>query len=91
MKVWNALASSFIKKDNAPVERFNYNKVGSTIEKYCQEYLTDNDSQFTFEALPDAIDLTLEFLDSTKFQEVYEYAQISPTCFTVKLRELNII
>ena len=91
MKVWNALASSLIKKDNAPVERFNYNKVGSTIEKYCQQYLQDSDSQFIFEALPDALDLTVEFLDSKKFQEVYEYAQINQTCFMVKLREFNII
>ena len=91
MKIWNALASALIKKDDAPVERFNYNKISATIEQYCQEYLKDSDSQFIFEALPDAIDLTLEFLDSKKFQEVYEYQQVSQTCFKVKLREFNII
>ena len=91
MKLLYALGEAAKKKDNAPMERYEYNKVRSTIEHQCKMYLKSSTDIFTFEALPNAIDATLACLESRQFQEKYEFYQKSETCFAVRLKELDIL
>lgn len=91
LKLFYALGEAAKKKDNAPMERFEYNKVRSTIESQCRKYLKSSTDIFKFEALPSAIDATLACLESKIFQEKYEFSQVSETCFIVRLRELDIL
>lgn len=91
MELINALIKAYRNKDNAPTERLEYNQVRSTIEAYCEEYLTDVKQIFKFEALPSAIDATLAYLDSKQFAEKYEFQQVSETIFLIKLRALEIL
>ena len=44
MKLFNALAEQAKRKDNTPMERFEYNKVRVTIEAQCTKYLQDRKS-----------------------------------------------
>lgn len=90
MKLFNALTESFRQKDTTSVERFEVSKVRITIEALCEKYLVDLGDVFKFEALPSAIDATLECLESPQFLEKYEFAQISDTVFAVRLHEIDI-
>lgn len=91
MKLFNALAEQAKRKDNTPMERFEYNKVRVTIEAQCTKYLQELDDVFTFEALPSAIDATLACLESPQFMEKYEFTQVTETCFAVRLKELDLL
>lgn len=91
MKLFHALASVAKHKDEAPMERLEYNRVRATIEEQCEKYLKDSEDIFKFEALPNAIDATLACLESEQFLEKYEFSQVSETCFIVRLRELDIL
>lgn len=91
MKIFKELAKNMKKRDTAPMERLEYNRVRATIEEMCEKYLTDSDSIFKFEALPSAMDSTLSVLESNEFQEKYEFSQVSETCFIVRMRELNLL
>ena len=85
------LAEQAKRKDNTPMERFEYNKVRVTIEAQCTKYLQELDDVFTFEALPSAIDATLACLESPQFMEKYEFTQVTETCFAVRLKELDLL
>ena len=91
MKLFNALAEQAKRKDNTPMERFEYNKVRVTIEAQCTKYLQELDDVFTFEALPSDIDATLACLESPQFMEKYEFTQVTETCFAVRLKELDLL
>ena len=91
MKIFQALADAKKKEATLSTEKFETSRVRATIEKYCEQYLKDSEDLFTFEALPSAIDATLDVVESRSFQEKYEFAQISETCFMVRQRELDII
>lgn len=91
MKIWYALGEKAKVKDNTPMERLEYSKVRTTIEAKCEEYLKGPGDIFRFEALPQAIDATLACLESPAFLEKYEFAQVSETCFDIRLHELNIL
>ena len=91
MKLFNALAEQAKRKDNTPMERFEYNKVRVTIEAQCTKYLQELDDVFTFEALPSANDATHACLESPQFMEKYEFTQVTETCFAVRLKELDLL
>ena len=91
MKIFKEIAKNMKKKDNTPMERLEYNRVRATIEEMCDKYLLDSDSIFKFEALPSAMDSTLAVLESSEFQEKYEFSQVSETCFLVRMRELELL
>lgn len=91
MKLFSALMQAGQRRDNAPIERLEYNRVRATIEEQCGRYLKYSDDIFKFEALPSAIDATLACLESPQFLEKYEFNQVSETCFVVRLRELDIL
>ena len=90
VKIWNALFSKLKKDDNISMERLERNRVRATIEKYCEEKLKNTEDLFVFEALPTALDATLEVLEGEKFQEKYEFSQVDDTCFMVRMKELDI-
>ena len=91
MKIFKELAKNMQKRDNTPMERLEYNRVRATIEELCDKYLHDSDSILKFEALPTAMDSTLSVLESKEFQEKFEFAQVSETCFIVRMRELDLL
>ena len=91
MEIFKALVDTLKKKDSTPMERLEINRTRVSLEEQCERYLMDSDDIYEFEALPSAIDAVLEVLESPKFQEKYEFSQVSDTCFLVKLRELNIL
>ena len=91
MKIWSALSQVGRRRDDAPLERLEYNRVRATIEEQCAKYLRYSDDIFKFEALPNAIDATLACLESPQFLERYEFNQVSETCFVVRLKELDIL
>ena len=90
-KLINALIETAKKKDSTPMERLEYNRVRATIEEQCEKYLKNSDDIYTFEALPSAIDATLACLEGQQFLEKYEFIQLNETCFSVRLRELDIL
>lgn len=91
MKLFNAIVQAGKRRDDAPLERLEYNRVRATIEEQCARYLRYSDDVFKFEALPNAIDATLACLESPQFLEKYEFNQVSETCFVVRLKELDIL
>ena len=91
MKLFHALMQVGRRRDDAPLERLEYNRVRATIEDQCAKYLKYSDDVFKFEALPNAIDATLACLESQQFLERYEFNQVSETCFIVRLKELDIL
>lgn len=91
MKILNALMEQSKHKDNAPQERFEYNKVRTTVESYCDKYLSSGEDILKIEALSSAIDHLVAYLESPKFLEKYEFAQESETVFLIKLREIDIL
>lgn len=91
MKFFSALSQTMKKNDSEPLEKLEYNRVRSTIESYCEQYLKDTDDIFEFEALPSALDATLSALESKSFQEKYEFAQTAPTLFVVRLKEFDLL
>lgn len=91
MKFFKEVLKNIQKKDNIPMERYDYSRVRMTIEFYCEKYLTNSSDIFKFEALPSAIDATLSVLEGVQFQEKYEFSQVSETCFIVRLKELSIL
>lgn len=91
MKLFHALTQVSRRRDDTPLERLEYNRVRATIEDQCARYLRDSEDIFKFEALPSAIDATLDCLESPQFLEKYEFNQVSETCFIVRLKELDIL
>ena len=91
MRVVNSLLTNYRKVDKVPMERLEYSKVRNTIEEYCEKYLVSPNDIFKFEALPNAIDSTIQVLESPQFQEKYEFNQVSETCFIVRLKLLDIL
>ena len=91
MEIFKVLQQNFLqKKDNTADDRLEYNRIRSTIEDYCAEYLKDSSSILKFEALPNVMDATVEFLESRAFQDKYEFQQVTETCFIVRLREIDL-
>ena len=84
------MLSGLKKNDTIPMERLEYSKVRATIEGYCEKYLSDNQTIFKFEALPNALDATIAILETPQFLEKYEFNQVSETCFVVRLREIDL-
>lgn len=91
MEFIKALLEKTKLKDSVHMDRLEYNKVRLAIEEQCDKYLKNSTDIFKFEALPSALDATIECLESKQFQERYEFNQVSKTCFIVRLRELNIL
>lgn len=92
MKIFSALRQTLFKKrDNTAYEKLEYNKIRNTIEYYCELYLKEVDDILKFEALPSALDGTLDALEDKQFQEKYEFAQLTPTIFLVRLKEFNLL
>ena len=91
MKILSVLMDMKKKEATLSTEKFEVGRVRATIEQYCEEYLTDSDDELTFEALPSAIDATLDVVESPAFQDKYEFTQISETLFVVRQREFDII
>ena len=91
MKIFKALSQVSKKLDDMPMDKLEANRVRTTIEAYCDKYLKSVDDTFTFEALPSALDATIEVLEGRRFQEKYEFMQLSDTCFMVRLRELDLL
>lgn len=90
MEALPILFSMFFKKkknNNALLEK---NKVRSTIENMCKEYLVDFDDVLTFEALPTALDNTLAVITEPELNEKYEFYQEDETIFCARLRELDV-
>ena len=68
------------------------NQVRLTIEQFGDKYLKNADDILQFEATSkEALDATLDVLDSDKFKEKYEFSQDSETLFSIRLRLLDIL
>lgn len=91
MKLFKALSDNAKRKDTAPMERFEYSRVKTTLESLCKKYLNSTDDILRFEALPAAIDGVLFCLESKEFKENYDFEQESETIFAIKLKELNLL
>jgi len=91
LKLFKVLSDNSRKKDDAPTERLEINRVRITIEEQCNKYIHSSDDIYRFEAYPDVIDATLAVLESKSFQEKYEFAQESESIFLIRLRELDIL
>lgn len=90
MKIFQALVGTLKKKDNVVKDKIQYSKVKNTIDTYCKEYLKEPDDIFKFEAQPSMLDDVLQYLDSKLFLEQYEYTQIAPTLFMIRLKEIKL-
>lgn len=91
MKFVNLLVHKMTKKDNASHERLEKSKVRVAIESLCEQYLVNFDDVLTFEALPSALDNTLELIEEQVLTNKYEFEQISDTLFRVRLKEINVL
>ena len=91
MKLFSVLKNTYKPADNVSMEHLSANLIRKSIEECCDEYLKSASDILEFEALPNAINETLEVLSMRSFQEKFEFEQISETCFRIKLRELNLM
>ncbi len=85
-----AIKDNARKRDTASKERLEINRVRASIEHLCEEHLHTANEVMTFEALPSALDATLAVLDSEIFTRQYEYAQLKPTIFLVRLKAIDV-
>ena len=91
MKVINALLSQMKKTDNTSVDRLGKNRVRSTLEDLCTEFLTTPDTVLEFEALPNALPYVISVLEEPIFLEKYEFQQVSETLFQIKEKEIQLL
>lgn len=92
LKIIRALQDNAVTKDTKPTEKLLNNQVRLTIEQLGDKYLQNADDILQFEATSkEALDATLDVLDSDKFKEKYEFSQDSETLFSIRLRLLNIL
>jgi hypothetical protein len=64
--------------------------VRKAIEDLCDKYLLDFEDVLTFEALPKAINSTIEIITEKRFRDKYECVQIEPTLFSIMLKEVEL-
>lgn len=92
LKIIRALQDNAVTKDTKPTEKLLNNQVRLTIEQLGDKYLKNADDILQFEATSkEALDATLDVLDSDKFKEKYEFSQDSETLFSIRLRLLDIL
>ena len=92
LKIIRALQDNAVTKDTKPTEKLFSNQVRLTIEQVGDKYLKNADDILQFEATSkEALDATLDVLDSDKFKEKYEFSQDSETLFSIRLRLLDIL
>lgn len=91
MKFISLLVSKASKKDSTSHERLEKSKVRVAIESICEQYLVNFNDVLTFEALPSALDNTLELIEEQALTNKYEFEQISDTLFRVRLKEVNVL
>ena len=92
LKIIRALQDNAVTKDTKPTEKLLNNQVRLTIEQFGDKYLKNADDILQFEATSkEALDSTLDVLDSDKFKEKYEFSQDSETLFSIRLRLLDIL
>lgn len=92
LKIIRALQDNAAKKDTKPTEKLLNNQVRLTIEQLGDKYLKNADDILQFEATSkEALDATLDVLDSDRFKEKYEFSQDSETLFSIRLRLLDIL
>lgn len=85
------IKARFMKNPKQQSQRIEKNKVRSAIMEMCQEYLRNPDDILTFEALPNALDATIEVITEPLLLDRYDFQQYSETLFMVKLREFDIL
>ena len=92
LKIIRALQDNAVTKDTNPTEQLLNNQVRLTIAQFGDKYLKNADDILQFEATSkEALDATLDVLDSDKFKEKYEFSQDSETLFSIRLRLLDIL
>lgn len=92
LKIIRALQDNAVTKDTKPTEKLLNNQVRLTIEQFGDKYLKNADDILQFEATSkEALDATLDVLDSDRFKEKYEFSQDSETLFSIRLRLLDIL
>ena len=92
LKIIRALQDNAVTKDTKPTEKLLNNQVRLTIAQFGDKYLKNADDILQFEATSkEALDATLDVLDSDKFKEKYEFSQDSETLFSIRLRLLDIL
>ena len=92
LKIIRALQDNAVTKDTKPTEKLLNNQVRLTIEQFGDKYLKNADDILQFEATSkEALDATLDVLDSDKLKEKYEFSQDSETLFSIRLRLLDIL
>ena len=91
MKLFSVLKNNYNQTDTTSMEHLSTSLVRKAIEEMCDKYLQSASDILEFEALPNAINETLEILTTSSFQEKYEFEQINASCFRIKLRELNLM
>ena len=75
LKIIRALQDNAVTKDTKPTEKLLNNQVRLTIEQFGDKYLKNADDILQFEATSkEALDATLDVLDSDKFKEKYEFS-----------------
>lgn len=85
------IKAKLFKNTRGTSQRLEKNKVRASIEAMCQEYLKDYNDVLTFEALPNAIDATLEVIEEPALADKYDFFQYSETLFQVKLKEFDLL
>ena len=91
MKVTAAIKALTKKNDTVNKDRLNTSLVRKAIEEQCNIYLKNNQDILEFEALPNALDETVNVLSDYSFQERYEFEQVSNSVFRIKLRDINLL
>lgn len=85
------LVKRFAKNGKTTSQRLEKNKVRASIESLCRTHLSDYDAVLTFEALPNAIDATLEVIEEPALADKYDFFQYSETLFQVRLKEYDLL
>lgn len=90
MKTAALLREKFFTKNNASMARLEKNRTRIAIEALCEKNLVEFGDVLTFEALPNALNSTLEVIEERALTSKYEFEQVSETLFRVRQKEISI-
>lgn len=89
-KFLKALALNKRMNDNAPVEQLEIDKAFNTLDALSQKYLTSDEDILTVEVAPKELQAVIAAVETSRFQERYQYAQVSETLFQIQLKGLDL-
>lgn len=89
-KFLKALALNKKMNDNTPVEQLEVDRAFNTLDKMCQDYLTSDSEILEVEVAPKELQAVIAALEIPRFQERYQYAQVSESMFQIQLKGLDL-